>query len=330
MKKISFFLLLLLSIISCRSIDSNANNYQADFQRESDENTFLFTLNYPYSVEKPVIKVVIGNQELFFMCDTAQSNSTLFKSGLEKLFGTLDSFYMTMKDQYIDYKKSKGVSLSGESIKTISRNMEKELQDGSVVFTYTLIFTIAGDDISCPFSIIPSVSPTDKLIDGIIGQDFYSQFKSVLFDYNQRIIAFNVPPITDTSIPMQRDIFGIYRIQFLLNGQNEVGLIDTGSNVFVIRSDFPAPPQNMSEQEQVNLVFNNQPRKTLPKLLSFQEISIGNVTFHDIEGRLGSDRSLKMNVQARNLLSTVNTLGYPFFQGKAIQLDYENSVFRIQ
>ena len=52
MKKISFFLLLLLSIISCRSIDSNANNYQADFQRESDENTFLFTLNYPYSGDR--------------------------------------------------------------------------------------------------------------------------------------------------------------------------------------------------------------------------------------------------------------------------------------
>ena len=36
------------------------------------------------------------------MCDTAQSNSTLFKSGLEKLFGTLDTTVEEIADEIIE------------------------------------------------------------------------------------------------------------------------------------------------------------------------------------------------------------------------------------
>ena len=192
--------------------------------------------------------------------------------------------------------------------------------------------------------ILPSYSDEKKSIplfftnteitpfDGIIGEDCFQKFSNVIIDYKNKVIVFNGEKIKGESVPMIIDEDGLCFIEFLCSDIKEIGLIDTGSDCFIIRSSFMEKTCNYNHitKEKIEELKKRKVKITEPVNYSVKEIKIGKIKYKKILGMLGSDSRIKMTDEARGRLTEYSLLGFPFFKDKIIQLDYENKVFRIK
>jgi len=121
-------------------------------------------------------------------------------------------------------------------------------------------------------------------VDGLIGIDFMSIYDNVVFDYINRKIIFDAPPISEDDIPMvheHRSNFLQYIIEFTVDGNKEYGLIDTGSSVFSVREKFG--DGNYPLIKDLNRVIKLDGKPKLENINNFiaQDIHIGSVRYKE-------------------------------------------------
>ena len=125
---------------------------------------------------------------------------------------------------------------------------------------------------------------------------------------------------------------GLCFIEFLCNGKKEAGLIDTGSDDFILRSSFfeKSCEYNHNTIEKIEELKKRKVKLSEPVNYVLQEVSIGKIKYKKLTAKLASDSRIQMADEARGRLTEYSILGFPFFENKIIQLDYKNKVFRIQ
>lgn len=329
-RKIYLCVSIFLMFFYCFAESIEEDNYQQNLSCLETDNTIPFTLDYPDSEEKPVIKLIINNTEYFFMCDTGSSFCVLSKNGVQKLFGTLDAFYNDTLPSYVQYKMSKDIDLSKKNKKQLIKMFDTDILTGKISVSKEFSINKANKQIKWELVLQTKNLNPDTKVDGILGQSFFKQFKNITFDYKEKKIIFDDKKICEKDISMEIDVFGIYRIPFIMDGKQEYGWIDTGNNHFVVRNDIDKEQVLLSDDEMLKLAYNTKGKKTLSKVFTVKEIQIGKVIFNNIEAVNASNIFVKTNSFARNILSVMNSLGYPFFKDNIIQLDFENNVFRIK
>lgn len=315
MKMTQFFLIIVFSTFfttSCTTLIKQENSntdYEKDFStREVPyDNCFAilpFTLNYTQSGCYPIIKI----KNSFLLLDTGANFSFVGRTGVCDLF-------------YDNYEKI--LNQTNEIPK--DNNLNILLQPVG----YWILPSYSDEKKSIPlFFTNTEITP----FDGIIGEDCFQKFSNVIIDYKNKVIVFNGEKIKGESVPMIIDEDGLCFIEFLCSDIKEIGLIDTGSDCFIIRSSFMEKTCNYNHitKEEIEELKKRKVKITEPVNYSVKEIKIGKIKYKKILGMLGSDSRIKMTDEARGRLTEYSLLGFPFFKDKIIQLDYENKVFRIK
>jgi|GEM_PF-2600952 len=170
-------------------------------------------------------------------------------------------------------------------------------------------------------------------VDGLIGIDFMSIYDNVVFDYINRKIIFDAPPISEDDIPMvheHRSNFLQYIIEFTVDGNKEYGLIDTGSSVFSVREKFG--DGNYPLIKDLNRVIKLDGKPKLENINNFiaQDIHIGSVRYKESIATPWNSKYLFCMDSSRKFTKYTSVLGSPFWNDHIIQLDFYNDVFRIK
>ncbi|MBO4727675.1 MAG: hypothetical protein J5631_04565 [Spirochaetaceae bacterium] len=311
MKKSYLFIILIILFVSCKSADKSASvsDYEKDFrQRETPyENCFAifpFTLNYTQPASYPIIKI----NNSFLLLDTGANITCVGEKGM------YDLFY----DSYENVMSQKNLITSDGNFNIYNQQIG-----------YWTIPSYDGGFQNIPFYFSNYDFPK---FDGIIGEDCFKSFSNIIIDYKNKLIVFDGEPIKGEEIPMLIDEEGLCFIEFSCNGNKEIGLIDTGSGDFILRSSFfeKSCEYNHNTIEKIKELKSRRVKLSEPVNYVFQEVTIGKIKYKKLTAKLASDPRIQMADEARGRLTEYSTLGFPFFENKIIQLDYKNKVFRIQ
>lgn len=310
MRRFIGLLFILFFITSCASVNRKAgdNDYEKDFEfRETPYsncyNVLPFTLNYTQSKCYPIYKI----NNSFLLLDTGTDWTYVGKKGLSDLFASIYDEVMKHTDE-----------LENDG------NVEIFLNPVG----YWILPSFSGDQKNLPFRFANCDFPE---FDGIIGNDSFRNFSNVIFDYKNKLIVFDGETIDGDALPMIIDENGLCFIEFLCDGKKETGMIDTGADSLIMRSTFFEKPceYNHASKEKIKELQRRGVKQTKSKIYTFKEIQIGSTKYSKMKGRLASDQQVKITDEARGRLTEYSLLGFPFFEGKIIQLDYKNKVFRI-
>ncbi len=311
MKKSCLFIILIILLASCKSTDKSpsVSEYENDFrQREVPyENCFAilpFTLNYTKSGSCPIIKI----NNSFLLLDTGANYSCVGEKALQNLF----------YDNYENVMKQKNLITTDGNFNIFNQSIG-----------YWTIPSYDGGYQNIPFYFS---NYNFSAFDGIIGEDCFKKFSNIIIDFKNKVIVFDGETIMGEEIPMLIDEEGLCFIEFSCNGNKEIGLIDTGSDAFILRSSFfeKACEYNHNTIEKIEELKKREVKITEPMNYVFQDVSIGKMKYKKLSAKLASDSRIQMADEARGRLTEYSTLGFPFFENKIIQLDYKNKVFRIQ
>ncbi|MBR6216843.1 MAG: hypothetical protein IKQ84_10555 [Spirochaetaceae bacterium] len=311
MKKSCLFIILIILLASCKSTDKSpsVSEYENDFrQREVPyKNCFAvlpFTLNYTQPASYPIIKI----NNSFLLLDTGANYTCVGEKALQDLF----------YDNYENVMKQKNLITTDGNFNIFNQSIG-----------YWTIPSYSGDYQNIPFYFS---NYNFSAFDGIIGEDCFKKFSNIIIDYKNKVIVFNGEAIKGEELPMLIDEEGLCFIEFLCNGKKETGLIDTGSDDFILRSSFFEKPceYNHNTIEKIEELKKREVKITEPMNYVFQDVSIGKMKYKKLSAKLASDSQLQMADEARGRLTEYSTLGFPFFENRIIQLDYKNKVFRIQ
>ena len=310
MKKSYLFIILIILFVSCKSTNKSGSvsEYEKDFrQRETPyENCFAifpFTLNYTQPASYPIIKI----NNSFLLLDTGANITCVGEKGM------YDLFY----DSYENVMSQKNLITSDGNFNIYNQQIG-----------YWTIPSYDGGFQNIPFYFSNYDFPK---FDGIIGEDCFKSFSNIIIDYKNKLIVFDGEPIKGEEIPMLIDEEGLCFIEFSCNGNKEIGLIDTGSDDFILRSSFfeKSCEYNHKTIEKIKELKSRKVKLSEPVNYVFQEVRIGKIKYKKLTSKLASDPRIQIADEARGRLTEYSTLGFPFFENKIIQLDYKNKVFRI-
>lgn len=311
MRNIVVTFLIVSFVTSCSSIKQqvNSNEYEKDFTpREAPyDNCFAilpFTLNYTQSACYPIIKI----NNSFLLLDTGANYTCVSEKGVHDLFYNSYEFVMQQKELI---KEDGNINICNQQI------------------GYWTIPSYDGAYKNIPFYY---TNYNFNLFDGLVGEDCFTEFSNIIIDYKNKVIVFDGETINGEEVPMFIDEQGLCFIEFACNGIKEIGLIDTGSQFFILRSSFfeKACDYKHITFDKIEELKKRKIILTEPKDYLFREVTIGKERYKKIKAKLASDSQLQISDEARGRLTEYSVLGFPFFENKVIQLDYKNKVFRIK
>lgn len=268
MKKFNLIIIFILLITSCKTIDRNYDDINLIPE-------YKMILNTRDDKRKPVIKYNIKGITYKLMIDTGTISNNLSYAGFKK---TLKYFNFENKEFYIN--------------------------DIDNVYTVNSLRLKLGDDVFIcdPLDKIFNVGKITKNNDGMLGQDFLKKYDNVVFDYKNKKILFNQPPISNNEIDLIDD-YGICFIEVEINGNKMKCLLDTGS-------DYVFVPRNVKEKN-----------KTI-------DFSLGNVNYKNLP--VASIDNLAYGSEFAHMIVEQGPIfGYPIFKNHIIQFDFVNKKFRI-
>jgi len=181
----------------------------------------------------------------------------------------------------------------------------------------------------------PDNSETE--IDGVLGQNFLEQYKNVSFDYKNKYLIFNDNKISEHEIPFYtihlvgNSVVNYYAVDALIDGEKESCMIDTGFNTFVLRRDF-----KKDKIKNYDEIFSGKYEYVANVL---DTVVLSNVTYKKITAFYVAGTGTNFAIpndemtnshEVLNALIYQTDIGYPFFKGHIIQLDFENHVFMIR
>jgi len=129
---------------------------------------------------------------------------------------------------------------------------------------------------------------------------------------------------------MKLYIYGLLIIDFQADSFIESGIIDSGNNTFVIRKEFEKGTKLLSDDEMIEYLKNIPLKTKTYKMEKVNQIQIGENIYRNVNAIYGDYFFAHTNEKARQILNVCNSLGYTFWKGHVIQLDFKNMVFRIK
>jgi len=300
----------------------NTKLAESELTRSRSSVKIPFTRNYPDRLGCPVIRISVDGVELDMLVDTGCTVTWLYEGGISKMYGSLNSFFVNQGA--VDYYREHLVSPE-QSAKLSDDKVCKNLAE--LLKNYQISMT--SDDETLGTLHLSNV----KKYDGIIGMEYLQQYKRVTFDFINNYLILDDEPLSGSRIPMICDQARTCSIPFAYNGYTEYGLVDTGNYTFSPRNDFGKNDMDVSDiqfQAEYSLEFQGKIKKQPPRILSFNGIQIGGVTYDTIKGVYSNIWFSTYNTGAQQMLMKRNGLGCQFFRGHVIQFDFENSQFVLQ
>lgn len=290
---------------------------------KSDENAYCFTVNYPSCYGCPVIKYELDGKELMFLVDTGYTSTFLTKEGLKCFF--IDEQEMLQTFLYDYYLKKWNMKHEGNDYSDVLiQHFFEDTKSGKYVPTFS------SQNFKVDYN-------NTVLVHGIIGQDFLQKHNRVTFDFVDKTIRFNDEELKDSCIiPFKSyvnmpDVESIF-IQFENSGKKEWGEIDTGSPMFTPRNGINKNSfsYDFSKKQEYSMYATNKIRKTIPKIIVFNEIIIGNIKYHEIKGMYANIYGSAFNTGAQIKMQDISNLGCCFFYNHIMQIDYDARVIRMK
>ena len=180
------------------------------------------------------------------------------------------------------------------------------------------------------------VKPKTDKIDGIVGEDFLSQFCRVDFDYSKRVIEFDCPSFVTESessiefFPLE-EVGKVPIMNIVFKENIDKAIIDTGCSApFILRNieinrDYITDYKRTIISQSILMTIKNE---TLVEDVNF---SFGNICVYKAQGVYYDDPCLvALSSTARGGAAIYNIIGSPllgFFN--RFQIDYENMKFRV-
>lgn len=282
-------------MFSCNTKNS-FNNEQTNTNEE-----ISFSLNCKDYKDRPVISLEDSGSIFYFMVDTGTTHSHLNENGLKKCKFDLDSNF-----SYKDFDV------------TVTFNIEDKR------------FLPLHTQLEIPMTVEKRETVQEKYTDGILGMDFLTLYDNVVFDYKEKKVMFNQPPINEQPIEMYKTHGNTYSIFYSIDGIDDFGVIDTGARVFVVRENYKTPYIYFSEDEMENMIEQSEVLNEKINHIKFKKIHIGKIDYNNMKGYLARDKRLIAEDVTKKELRFVSSLGTPFYKNHIIQLDFKNNKFYIE
>ena len=163
----------------------------------------------------------------------------------------------------------------------------------------------------------------------IIGLPVFYGARNIVFDYRRGFFEVNAAPFSSSAavVPMRvvelTEGEKLYQAEIEIGGKKEWALIDTGLVSFIRRSNFDKELTEVTKSElkkEITLTKNTARTYT---------VKIGTYEY-TVKGYDSMDGHFTAKKAARILLRYTNDIGYPFFKGKRIMLDFEHSLFWLE
>jgi len=163
----------------------------------------------------------------------------------------------------------------------------------------------------------------------IMGLPVFRGARNIVFDYRRGFFEVNASPFSDTAAAVPMRVVEtsrhekLYQAEIEIDGKKEWALIDTGSDSFFRRSDFSRELTEVTGGD-----FNKE--ITLKKNTArTYTVKIGTYEY-TVKGYDSMDGHFTAQNVARIMLQYTNDIGYPFFKGRRIMLDFEHSLFWLE
>ena len=259
----------------------------------------IFSLNCPEFKNRPIVTIEDSGLIFYFLVDTGNTLSFINENGCQKMNFDLDE----------------NEDLLGGSVNFYLED-ERYLVDGKA---HILRMPVRKNEF---FS--------EKEIDGMLGIDFLSQYDNVVLDYKQRKIKFNQSPINSHPITMYKTSADVFYIYYSLDGIKDFGLLDTGSDGFVVRENYQTDYVEISDMQIQEIIKHSVYKKEKCNVILFNQIEIAGVSYKDIIGYFAKDERIQMDKDSAKEHRLRSILGYTFFKDHIIQLDFKNNLFYIE
>lgn len=315
MKKIYVvFFLLLNNILFCFTQIVSTRNIVIPFEL-SDENRIILSF--------------YDNETLYnFEFDTGANFNALYRSGMQKLINSDESTDESIIEKLI------------ENFHLVNPNLSLEYLKNQVLsFFYSDQLKILINTLNCNYSVFNNVAfkfnsiqkqpyNNGDTIDGIIGLNIFGEIDNIVIDYKKKQIEINVPCTLKNAVKMyQFEGLNLFYVFIRINGIEQQALIDTGARYISIREDYKT---NIiySVDEIVDFLrsdYHVKVEKNTDMVLSFE---LGNYKYSGSVFKYTAEE-FDCQIETRRFLRMINSLGFPFFSDKRIQLDFVNNLFCI-
>ena len=263
------------------------------------------------------------DQKYIFKFDTATTVNVLFSIGYEKIKVTFD---FDIKDELKNYIQENYAYLSDEDLES----MISEYLNASYNFK---LGNLRKDNLSFnDTSFVYDSSLYDvidkKVIDGIIGINFFKINNNILIDYNNKNIVIDGAVLVGSPVSMSKlEELNMYTIPIKINNIKQNAIIDTGAVYFFMRNEYK---KSKKYSEKDLLFFIDEGIKSTPILEDKAvKLTIANTTINII-GHFPDANKYASTKSGYIIAQKVNLLGYDVFKNHKIQLDFENMEFRIE
>lgn len=156
-----------------------------------------------YDYYEPCLPMKFENMDCSFIIDTGCNDSLIFKTGIEKLFGSLDNFLNRAGVSDIEFFKNNSVSIT----------LPLEIENGSI---YNIEF----------FVNIDFEDEIDRT--GILGTNFVRELNFLTFDFKKNTFSIDGPRIKGTEEDFYFDSIDCMVTNLKVGKENHIAIIDTG------------------------------------------------------------------------------------------------------
>lgn len=306
----------------------NPNLALEELSRPETEERVPFTLNYNW-YGSPVVKAKGGDdgKDLFLVVDTGLSYSYIYKSGIEKVFGTEGNFfdvngtYQWYRENHIDNKKR----LKNLSRAKVIKLIRKDLKNGNI----NTWRDIGG--IRFKYYASDEVEINGQRLDGVLGADFLMKHKNVVFDFKENYMYFDQSQIDGTVLEMKKNNCNNFYVYFSYKGKQELGIVDTGNYTFCPRNGIgDGSPEHDINDKSFGIHGKRKVKQISPAVWTFDDIEIGGIKYDNVKAQYSFTTDSGFNYGAQYHAYCLNNLGNEFFFDHIIQYDFENMKFIIK
>lgn len=263
------------------------------------------------------------DQKYIFKFDTATTVNVLFSNGYEKIKVTFD---FDIKDELKNYIQENYAYLSDEDLES----MISEYLNASYNFKLGNLRkdNLSFNDTSFVYDSSLYDAIDKKVIDGIIGINFFKINNNILIDYNNKNIVIDGALLAGSPVSMSKlEELNMYTIPIKINNIKQNAIIDTGAVYFFMRNEYK---KSKKYSEKDLLSFIDEGIKSTPILEDKTvKLTIANTTINII-GHFPDANKYASTKSGYIIAQKVNLLGYDVFKNHKIQLDFENMEFRIE
>lgn len=283
-----FIVLIILS--NCTTLSAKSEN-NTNFYNSFDDEKFTFC------GKRPFVKIKINEEIFTFMIDTGTNYNSITNMGLKKMLNLFPEY------NSLDFKNSSNSSITLRGAKIGSIKFLVEFYDKS------------------------------KLYDGILGMPFLIQKSNIVtFNFITKEIFFSKPKMDGTEeklIPIQlQDYAPFYFFKLKIGDRDEYFIFDTGNEVITLRSNYDNELADMPTADLLFELLNNDKKRKKTnrfKKKKLESFILGNAEYVN-QTAVYNDYYLSQAAEsARRILSKCSSAGYPLYENRIFQIDFEKN-----